>query len=149
MHADAIHRGSGQIIPTARRVLYAAMLAATPAIMEPMYLVEIQVPENGTGTIYSCLSQKRGRVISEEKSVGNLAIIKGYLPVMESFGFNSFIREATSGQAFPQLVFDHWEVMPGNPLDPTSKVGQIVRAIRKRKGLKEDIPDISEFIDRL
>jgi len=50
LHADAIHRGGGQIIPTARRVLYASMLTAEPRIMEPVYLVEIQVranPSNG------------------------------------------------------------------------------------------------------
>ena len=43
LHADAIHRGGGQIIPTARRVLYACMLTAEPRLMEPVYLVEIQV----------------------------------------------------------------------------------------------------------
>ena len=43
LHADAIHRGGGQIIPTARRVLYACMLTAAPRIQEPVYLVEIQV----------------------------------------------------------------------------------------------------------
>lgn len=43
LHADAIHRGGGQIIPTARRVLYACMLTAQPRLMEPIYLVEIQV----------------------------------------------------------------------------------------------------------
>jgi len=39
--------------------------------------------------------------------------VKAYLPVMESFGFNGELRAATSGQAFPQSVFDHWEVMNG------------------------------------
>lgn len=43
LHADAIHRGGGQIIPTARRVLYACVLSAAPRILEPVYLVEIQV----------------------------------------------------------------------------------------------------------
>ncbi len=43
LHADAIHRGGGQIIPTTRRVLYASMLTAKPRLMEPVYLVEIQV----------------------------------------------------------------------------------------------------------
>ena len=41
LHADAIHRGGGQIIPTARRALYAAMLAASPRLQEPVYLVSI------------------------------------------------------------------------------------------------------------
>ena len=43
LHTDAIHRGGGQIIPTTRRVLYACMLTASPRILEPIYLVEIQV----------------------------------------------------------------------------------------------------------
>ena len=46
LHADAIHRGGGQIIPTARRVLYACMLTAEPRLMEPVYLVEIQVQKS-------------------------------------------------------------------------------------------------------
>ena len=45
MHADAIHRGGGQIIPTCRRALYAAVLTAQPKLLEPIYLVEIQAPE--------------------------------------------------------------------------------------------------------
>lgn len=43
LHTDAIHRGGGQIIPTARRALYACELTAEPRMMEPVYLVEIQV----------------------------------------------------------------------------------------------------------
>jgi Translation elongation factors (GTPases) len=45
LHADAIHRGGGQIIPTTRRVLYASLLTACPRLMEPVYLCEIQCPE--------------------------------------------------------------------------------------------------------
>jgi len=43
LHSDAVHRAGGQIIPTTRRVLYASMLTASPRILEPVYLVEIQV----------------------------------------------------------------------------------------------------------
>ena len=45
LHADAIHRGGGQIIPTCRRASYAAVLTAAPRLAEPIYLVEIQAPE--------------------------------------------------------------------------------------------------------
>lgn len=45
LHADAIHRGGGQIIPTCRRAAYAAVLTAAPRLAEPIYLVEIQAPE--------------------------------------------------------------------------------------------------------
>jgi elongation factor 2 len=60
LHADAIHRGGGQIIPTARRVYYASQLTATPMLQEPIFLVEIQAPADVTGGIYQCLSTRRG-----------------------------------------------------------------------------------------
>lgn len=62
--------------------------------------------------------------------------VKAYLPVMESFGFNGDLRQATGGQAFPQSVFDHWDLMNGSPLEKGSKLEDMVKAIRTRKGLK-------------
>jgi elongation factor 2 len=144
LHADAIHRGGGQIIPTARRVLYAATLLAEPALLEPVYLVEIQVPESAMGGVYGVLTRRRGHVIHEEQRPGTpLFMIKAYLPVMESFGFNGDLRQATSGQAFPTLVFDHWQILPGgSPLDPSSMTGKAVLETRKRKGIKVEVPSV-------
>ena len=51
LHADAIHRGGGQVIPTARRAVYAAVLTAAPRLMEPIYLVEIQAPEQASSLL--------------------------------------------------------------------------------------------------
>lgn len=48
--------------------------------------------------------------------------VKAHLPVSESFGFVAALRQATSGQAFPQCVFDHWENLQGNCLDKGSKM---------------------------
>jgi len=150
LHADAIHRGGGQIIPTARRVFYAAMLTAKPAIMEPIYLVEIQCPENAMGGIYSVLNRRRGHVFAEEQKVGTpIHMVKAYLPVMESFGFTADLRSHTSGQAFPQCVFDHWQIFAGDPLEEGSKTNVIVLAIRKRKGLAEGIPPLDRYLDKL
>lgn len=64
------------------------------------------------GGIYSVLNQKRGHVFEEAQRPGTpIFNLKAYLPVVESFGFTSTLRAATSGQAFPQSVFDHWEIM--------------------------------------
>ena len=147
LHADAIHRGGGQIIPTARRVLYASTLLAEPGLLEPVYLVEIQVPEQAMGGIYGVLTRRRGHVFSEEQRVGTpLFTVKSYLPVLESFGFNADLRQATGGQAFPQSVFDHWQILPGgSPLDPSTMVGKIVTDMRKRKGLKENVPGYDNY----
>ncbi|KAI0698399.1 eukaryotic translation elongation factor 2 [Cerioporus squamosus] len=150
LHTDAIHRGGGQIIPTCRRVCYAACLLADPALQEPIYLVEIQCPENAIGGIYSVLNKRRGQVFSEEQRVGTpMFTVKAYLPVMESFGFNGELRAATGGQAFPQSVMDHWEVMNGSPLEKGSKLEDLVKSIRTRKGLKPEIPPLDTYYDKL
>jgi len=151
LHTDAIHRGGGQIIPTARRCLYACYLTATPGILEPVYLVEIQCPQSACGGIYGVLNRKRGHVFEDAAVVGTpMQMVKAYLPVMESFGFTAELRAATSGQAFPQCVFDHWQVLPGDPLDPLTKPGQVVLETRKRKGAKqENVPGLDNYLDKL
>jgi len=122
LHTDAIHRGGGQIVPTARRVMYACELVSGPAFQEPVFLVEIQCPDDCVGGVYQTLTQRRGIVIGEEPVVGTpLVQMKAHLPVGESFGFTQDLRAATSGRAFPQCVFSHWEEMNGNPLEAGSK----------------------------
>jgi len=96
------------------------------------------------------MSSRRGIVISEEPVAGTpLVMIKAYLPVAESFGFTQALRAATSGRAFPQCVFDHWELLNGDPFEAGSKGAQIVENTRKRKGLKVGIPTLDNFIDKL
>merc|ERR1712070_231003 len=146
LHADAIHRGGGQITPTMRRVLYASELTAKPRFQEPIFLVEIQTPDDAVGGIYNCLSQRRGVVQGEEPISGTpLVMIKAFLPVAESFGFTQALRAATSGRAFPQCVFDHWEQLGGDPYEPGSQGGKVVVDTRKRKGLKPEIPGLDNF----
>ncbi len=61
-------------------------------------------------------------------------ILKGYLPVAESFGFNEDLRRHTDGQASSQSVFNHWEQMDGDPLEKGSTMEDLVKRIRKLKG---------------
>ena len=150
MHADAIHRGGGQIIPTCRRAVYACQMTATPRITEPVYLVEIQAPEQALGGIYSTLNQKRGMVFEEVQRPGTpMYNIKAYLPVNESFGFSSTLRANTSGQAFPQMVFDHWETMQADPMKEGTQTYEIIMEVRKRKGLKIELPVLGNYEDKL
>ncbi|XP_056270924.1 elongation factor 2-like [Pseudoliparis swirei] len=150
LHTDAIHRGGGQIIPTARRVLYACELTAEPRLMEPIYLVEIQCPEDAIGGIYGVLNRRRGHVFEGlTHSNTPMRITKAFLPVSESFGFTADLRSNTGGKAFPQCVFDHWQIFPGDPLDPTSKPGIVISEIRKRKGLKEGISSLDNYLDKM
>jgi len=150
LHTDAIHRGGSQIIPTARKCLYASILTATPRLLEPVYLVEVQCPENAIGGVYSTLSRKRGHVFYEEQRPGTpLYNVKAYLPVNESFGFTSELRAATSGQAFPQCVFDHWQLLNADPFESGSRAFEIIATTRSRKGLNEGIPGLDRYLDKL
>merc|ERR1712238_153680 len=54
--------------------------------------------------------------------------VKAHLPVSESFGFVAALRQATSGQAFPQCVFDHWENLQGDCLQEGSKMQDPISA---------------------
>merc|ERR1719473_57036 len=132
MHADAVHRGANQMIPTCRRNYYAGQLKADPRMMEPVFLAEIQTREDVMGGIYGVLNKRRGIILGDEQRPGTPIItIKSYLPVLESFGFTDALRAATGGQAFPR-----------DPLKEGDKVYDIVCGIRKRKGLKEQPYDI-------
>lgn len=150
LHADAIHRGGGQIIPTARRVIFASQLTASPRLLEPIYLVEIQCPENAIGGIYGCLNKRRGIVFEEAQVPGTpMFVVKAYLPVNESFGFTAALRSSTGGQAFPQCIFDHWEALASDPLTEGSQAETIITQIRVRKGLTPAIPPLDRFYDKL
>lgn len=87
LHPDGIHRGGGQVIPTARRVLYGCELLASPRLQEPIFLVEITCPNDVVGTVYNVISMRRGNIEEEfQQSGAPITTIKGFLPVAESFG---------------------------------------------------------------
>jgi elongation factor 2 len=110
-------------------------------------LVEIQCPETAVGGIYGVLNRRRGHVFEELQIAGTpMFVVKAYLPVNESFGFTADLRSNTGGQAFPQCVFDHWQILAGDPFDASSKPAQVVAETRKRKGLKEGIPALGESL---
>merc|ERR1712151_533849 len=150
LHADTIHRGAGQIAPPTRRVCFAAELTAKPTLQEPVFLVEVVCPQEAMSGVYNCMNMRRGVVFEEAQKEGTpLVAMKAHLPVAESFGFVAALRQATSGQAFPQCVFDHWDNLPGDATVVGSKLEEMVLAIRKRKNLKVAMPALGDFLDKL
>jgi elongation factor 2 len=150
LHADAIHRGAGQIMPPTKRALYACQIKSEPALLEPVYLCEITVPNHAIAGVYSTLNQRRGVIEGKEDRPGTpLCKVKSFLPVLESFGFTQLLRQNTSGQAFPQMIFSHWQVINGDLMEEGSQANRIVFDVRKRKGLKDELPDFNDYYDRL
>ena len=151
LHADAIHRGMGQISPTTRRVTYAGIYLAEPALQEPVFLANITCPQGIVGSIYNVMAMRRGSVESEgDDNAGGVANMRCMLPVAESFGFSQALAEATSGNAFSQLQFDHWQLMDGGDFkDPETKLGKVINQIRVRKGLVGELPPLDRYLDKL
>jgi len=150
LHADAIHRGAGQIMPPTKRCLYACQLKSQPGLLEPMYVCDITVPAHAVAGVYTTLNARRGQIEGKEDRPGTpLTKIKAFLPVLESFGFASLLRQNTGGQAFPQLIFSHWAPVNGDCLEEGSQAYNIIMSVRERKGLKKVLPDFNEYYDKL
>jgi len=151
LHTDSIHRGAGQIMPPTRRGCFAAEMMAEPTLQEPIFLVEITCPQDAMSGVYACLNLRRGCVFEENPREGTpLLQVKAHLPVAESFGFVAALRQQTSGQAFPQCVFDHWEDLNmGSFNSAGTKLNDLLLAIRKRKNIKVEIPPLGDYLDKL
>lgn len=150
MHADAIHRGAGQIMGPMKRAMYACQIKSQPALLEPMYVADIVVPNHAVSGVYSTLNQRRGVIDAKEDRPGTpLCKIKAFLPVLESFGFTQLLRANTSGQAFPQMIFSHWQELQGDVYDEGSQAQKVCLEVRKRKGLKEGLPAFGDYYDKI
>lgn len=156
---EPLYRSGGQVIPAARRVAYSAFLTATPRLMEPIYYVEVQTPADCMSSVYTVVQKRRGHVTADVPKPGTpIYIVKAFLPVIESFGFETDLRYHTQGQAFCLSVFDHWSTVPGDPLDKTVQLRPLEPApvqdlarefmvkTRRRKGMSEDV-SIGKFFD--
>jgi len=156
---EAIYRGGGQIIPTARRACYSSFLMASPRLMEPVYACSMTGPADSVSALYALLAKRRGHVLSDSHIAGTpLYHVRGLIPVLDSFGFETDIRIHTQGQAFCSLVFDRWNIVPGDPLDKEIKLKPLEPApapamardltlkTRRRKGLNEEVT-IAKFLE--
>merc|ERR1712098_583571 len=89
-------------------------------------------------------------VVSEE--VGDRLNVTAYVPIAETIGntpFATVLTQKTNGKAFVSYAFDHWEVMPSDPLCPGTKSNDVMMAIRERKGLKLENPALGDYLDKL
>jgi elongation factor 2 len=147
LHPDSIHRQVGQIAPMTRRCLSACFLTAKPTLVEPFYKIDIQVDETKENAVYNFLAQRRAQITqSQSDSMGTkINSISAVIPVLESMKLDSTLKSLTSGRAFTQLSFSHWEVMTDNE----KTIEMCIKKTRLRKQWKEELPMISSFLDKL
>ncbi|VNT10921.1 elongation factor G [Streptococcus pneumoniae] len=88
-----------------------AAKSAQPAILEPMMLVTITVPEENLGDVMGHVTARRGRVDGMEAH-GNSQIVRAYVPLAEMFGYATVLRSVSQGRGTFMMVFDHYEDVP-------------------------------------
>jgi len=91
-----------------------AMRKASPVLLEPMMAVEVETPEDYTGTVMGDLSSRRGIVQGMDDMVGGSKIIKAEVPLSEMFGYSTSLRSATQGRATYTMEFKHYAEAPKN-----------------------------------
>eukprot|EP00924_Labyrinthula_sp_SR-Ha-C_P002490 snap_masked-scaffold_16-processed-gene-6.82-mRNA-1 protein AED:0.04 eAED:0.07 QI:0/0/0/1/1/1/2/0/1007 len=145
-------RSFGQLIPCSRRACYSSILSASPRLLEPVFLVEVQCHVEVVSSVDGVFKSRRGNVFRDEPIPGSpFWLLGGYIPVIDSFGFETDLRVHTKGLAFPMQFFDSWSVVPGDPLDeniifkplepsrPVELAREFVLKTRRRKGLGDNI----------
>ncbi len=139
LHEDAVHRGPAQVIPAVRSAIFAAMLQANPTLLEPYQKVFVTVPQDMLGNVTREIQGRRGQIL-EMKTEGDMVTIIAKAPVKEMFGFAGDIRSATAGKAMWSVEHAGFEPIPQGLLE------NFVMEIRKRKGLKLEIPKPEDFL---
>jgi len=137
---DPALREPTQITRATSRAILGSFLTAKPTLLEPIYKIEISTSTQWFGTCTNIITRRRGK-IQDTQNRGNLTMITGYIPVAQTFGLSTEIRSATSGHAFWQSTFDHWQKIP------ESIATEIIKQIRMQRGLSSETPKPDKFID--
>ena len=139
LHEDTIHRGPAQVIPAVRNAIHAAILQGKATLLEPTQEVFINIPQNLMGNVTRELQGRRGQII-DIKTEEDMVSLQAEAPVAEMLGFAGDIRSATEGRALWSTEFAGFKPIPQNLF------GEKVMEVRKRKGLKLEMPKTTDFV---
>ena len=93
--------------------LQEAARRAKPVLLEPVFSVEVTVPEEFMGDVIGDLNRRRGRIEAMEDR-GNAKVVRGYAPLSEMFGYVGDLRSMSQGRATYTMQFDRYEEVPPN-----------------------------------
>jgi elongation factor G len=97
----------------ARMAFKKAFLAARPALLEPIVILEVTCPTQYTGSILGDLTTKRARVENQDSLPGNLAVITAKAPLAEVTRYQAQLNGITQGQGSFTMEFSHYDQVPG------------------------------------
>ena len=93
---------------------------ANPVLLEPIFKVEVTVPDEYMGDVIGDISSRRGRIEGSDMNNGAVAV-RGYVPLSNMFGYATDLRSKTQGRGVYVMQFDHFEKLPDNLVDSINK----------------------------
>ncbi len=93
---------------------------AGPVLLEPVFKVEVQAPENYMGDVIGDLSSRRGKIEGTDIRNG-IASIRAFVPLSEMFGYATDLRSKTQGRGVYVMQMDHFEKLPDSMIDKINK----------------------------
>ena len=92
-------------------------MEASPALLEPMMKVEVEVPEDFLGPVMGDLISRRGQIEGQEVAQG-LSKVTTKVPLATMFGYATDIRSMTQGRGIFTMEFSHYEDVPRSVANP-------------------------------
>ena len=93
---------------------------ANPVLLEPIFKVEVTVPEEYMGDVIGDISSRRGRIEGTDMNNGAVAV-RGFVPLSEMFGYATDLRSRTQGRGVYVMQFDHFEKLPDSLVETINK----------------------------
>ena len=93
---------------------------ASPVLLEPIFKVEVTVPDEYMRDVIGDISSRRGRIEGSDMNNGAVAV-RGYVPLSQMFGYATDLRSRTQGRGVYVMQFDHFEKLPDSLLDSINK----------------------------
>ena len=93
---------------------------ASPVLLEPIFKVEVTVPEEYMGDVIGDISSRRGRIEGSDMNLGAVAI-RGFVPLSEMFGYATDLRSKTQGRGVYVMQMDHFEKLPDHMVEKINK----------------------------
>ena len=138
VHVDPAHTGFTEIFQMCLAAYHTTFLTSDPQLLEPMQIIDIKVPSDYVGNMSKIITQHRG-IIQNMIQEGENTRIRGKLPTAETIDLADEIRGSSSGRAFFGYEFTGFERVPTNLEEET------IEAIRVRKELSPQVPDVSNW----
>ncbi len=93
---------------------------AAPVLLEPIFKVEVTVPDEYMGDVIGDISSRRGRIEGSDMNNGVVAV-RGFVPLSEMFGYATDLRSKTQGRGVYVMQFDHFEKLPDSLVEKINK----------------------------